>query len=180
MRKVLTSTICIAAAISLTACGSSASKPSNTQVATTALTQELIKQSASTAASPLKFNTTQAGCTATRVVSSVGEAKLQSYGLLDAKFHGTPKTLDEVTLSKADATAVVGAIIDCLGEATFTTDLSEAVTSSITGANTGTQRTCLQDKLTVAALKPMLISSLSGDKLAATHFYAGLLTCTRG
>lgn len=191
MRKVLTGTICAIATVSLTACGSSnpnassnANAPAmpslsaNAKIAATALAQELVKQSA-TSTSPLKFNSTQAECAASHVVSSVGEAKLQSYGLIDSTYRATDNTLDNVTMSKADATSVVTAFIDCLGESAFTQDLADAVSSSIPGATGASQRACLQNKLTAAALKPMLVSTLSGNQQAATNFYAGLLKCAK-
>ncbi|HWU33135.1 MAG TPA: hypothetical protein VN108_09685 [Marmoricola sp.] len=151
---------------------------SSSRAAASALSDELVRQS-SAASGPLKFNATQSSCAATRVVSAVGADKLRTYGLLSNAYRPTSKTLDDVTMSKADATSVVDAFIDCLGASTFTRYLADAVTSSVQGANTASQRTCLQDKLTVTALKPMLINTLSGDKQAATQFYAGLLTCTK-
>lgn len=194
MRRSAVAVACLLATLSLAACGSSkpsTSQPgtstapsmptltdSNSRTAASALTNELVRQS-STASGPLKFSATQAECAATRVVSAVGADKLRGYGLLSSTYQPTSKTLDDVTMSKADATSVVNAFIDCLGASAFTQYLADAVSSSIQGANTTAQRTCLQNKLTVAALKPMLVNTLSGDKQAATQFYAGLLTCTK-
>lgn len=189
MGKILTGAVCVVAAVSLSACGSSKSSttpsPSasshsqtSTQLATASLRDELLLQS-STTASPLTFSSSQAECTARQVIAAVGVDMLRTYGLLNTQYQATAKTLDQVTLSRADATSVVNAFIACLGQNNFAQAMSRAVTSSITGAHTAAQHSCLMGKLTVAALKPMLIDSLSGNRQAATQFYAGLLTCTK-
>lgn len=174
MSKVPNATVCAIAALSLAACGSST--PSASDTATTSLKTELMQQSASSA-SPFTFSDTQAQCTASRVVNAVGTTGLRTYGLLNSENKATTKTLDGTTLSAKDATAVVNAIIDCLGSANFTTALTTAVSKSITGAETASQRACLESKLTTAALKPMLIATLSGNQGAAQAYTQSLLTC---
>lgn len=177
MRKVLNGTVCVIAAVSLAACGSS--KPSAVDTATASLKAELLRQSASSA-SPFTFSDAQAQCAASRVVTSVGTPALQRYGLLNAENKATSKTLDDSTLSTGDATAVVNAIVDCLGSPTFTRALTDAVSKNIQGSRTAAQRACLEGKLTIAVLKPMLIATLSGDQSAATTFAQNLASCMTG
>ena len=174
MSRVLTGTACAIAVIALSACGSSA--PSAADTATASFKAELIHQSASSA-SPFAFSDAQAQCTAHRVVTSVGTAPLQSYGLLNAENQATSKTLNDARLSAKDATSVVNAIIDCLGSANVTKALSDAIGKTIKGARTAAQRTCLESKLTIKALKPMLIATLSGDQAAGQAFAQNLLSC---
>lgn len=174
MIKVLSGTVCVVAAFALSACGSSA--PSAADTATASLKAELLQQSASSA-SPFTFTDSQAQCTASRVVSTVGTSALQHYGLVNAENKATKKTLDDTTLSAKDATTVVNAIIDCLGSSNFTRALTDAVSKNIKGTKTVTQRACLESKLTAATLKPMLIATLSGDQTEAQTFGQSLLSC---
>lgn len=175
MRNLATAAACVITALSVTACGSS-STDSATRTATASLKSELLQQSAS-AASPFTFSDAQAQCAASKVVGSVGTARLQTYGLLNAQNQATPKTLDATTLSAADATAVVHAIVDCLGPANVTHALTAAVGKSLPGTRTAAQRACLESKLTIGALEPMLIETLSGHPTAAQTFYASLASC---
>jgi hypothetical protein len=177
MSKVVIGAVCVVTAISLTACGSSG--PSANDTATASLKAELLQQSASSA-SPFTFSDSQAQCAASRVVTSVGTSALQHYGLLNAENKATSKTLDSSTLSTGDATAVVNAIVDCLGSANFSKALTDAVSKNIKGTKTAAQRACLEGKLTVAVLKPMLISTLSGDQSAAGTFAQNLASCMTG
>lgn len=172
MSKVLAAAIGIVAAASLAACGSD----NATGTATASLKAELLQQSQS-GASAFTFSDAQAQCTASRIAQEVGAKQLQQYGLLDAKNQTTPKTLDTTTMSAKDATTVVDAIINCLGEANFTKALADAVDKSIPDAKSQAQRDCLQSKLTIVALKPMLIASLSGDSAPAQKFSDALLSC---
>jgi hypothetical protein len=80
-------------------------------------------------------------------------------------------------LSEKDAAAVVNAIIDCLGETTVTKALSSAVNKSLTGSRTAAQRACIESKLTLTALKPVLIDTLSGNQTTAQAFYRSLGSC---
>lgn len=171
MRAFIVGAACL---LALTACGSTSSD-SATDTATASLKAELVQQSAKHA-SAFTFNDAQAQCTASTVVKALGAKGLQSYGLLDTENKTTDLTLDDVRLTKADATSVVNAFIDCLGAATFTKALSDAVNTQLT-TKTAEQRTCLTQKLTAAALKPMLIASLSGDDDATTKFNASLEAC---
>lgn len=173
MSKVLTAAIGVVAALTLAACGSSDQAAT---AATASIKSELLQQSAS-GATAFKFSDGQAQCAASTIVKNVGTKNLQHYGLLDDKFQGTPKTLDDVTMSKGDATTVVNALIDCLGEANFTQALADAVNKTITGNQAQAQRDCLKSKLTATALRPMLIATLSGDTAAAQKFVTEITSC---
>lgn len=175
MSRVLVGSVCAIAAVSLSACGTSA--PSAADTATASFKAELLQQSIS-AASPFMFTPAQAQCAASRVVSAVGTPALQRYGLLDAQNKATTKTLDSTTLTAQDATSVVNAIIDCLGSANFTKALTTAIDKTIKGTQTAAQRACLESKLTAARLKPMLIATLSGNQGAAQVFAQGVIACT--
>lgn len=163
--------------LSLSACGGSSSSGDHAAaVARGALTAELLRQSAS-AASPFRFTEPQARCVANRVVSAVGTSGLQTYGLLNADNLATTKTLDDTILSTKDATAVVNAIIGCLGAGNVTQALTAAVGKSIKGTASAPQRACIEEKLTIGVLKPMLIATLSGNKATAQAFVQGLSAC---
>jgi len=159
----------------MAACGGTGT-PSAAATATASLKAELLQQSA-TSASPFTFSESQAQCAASRVVNGVGTTALQSYGLLSADNKATSKTLDGTKMTPKDATAVVNAIVDCLGADTFASALRTAVSKNITGTKTASQRACLESKLTVSTLKPMLIATLSGDPSAAQAFSQGLVAC---
>ena len=174
MKRLISAVLSTGAVLVLAACGSSA--PSAADTATASLKAELLQQSASSA-SPFTFSDAQAQCAANRVVTSVGTSALQHYGLLNAENKATTKTLNDSTLSVGDATSVVNAIVDCLGSSTFTKALTDAVAKNIKGTKTASQRACLEGKLTVAVLKPMLISTLSGDESTAATFAQNLASC---
>ena len=176
MRKLFTAAACVITAIALTACGSSSSADSGASTATASLKSELLQQSAS-AASPFTFTDAQAHCAASRVVAAVGTARLQTYGLLNAQNQATAKTLDGTTLSNADASAVVHAIVDCLGPANVTRALAAAIGKSLPGTRTASQRACFESKLAIATLEPVLIETLSGHPTAAQRFYESLASC---
>lgn len=175
MARLLGRVALVVALASLAACGSSSGDPGKT-AATASLKSELLQQSAS-AASPFTFTDAQAECAASKVVGSVGTARLQRYGLLNAQNQATTKTLDGTTLTSADATVVVSAIVDCLGPANVTKTLADAVGRSLPGSRTAAQRACLDRKLAIATLEPMLIDTLTGHQAAAQAFYASLASC---
>lgn len=168
--------LCAVLAVIASACGGGSSRDAAATAASTSLKAELLDQSAS-GASPFRFTNAQAGCTASRVVSAVGTARLQTYGLLNAEDKATTKTLDDTTLSTNDATSVVNAIIDCLGSDNFTAALQNAIGKNIKGTKTTAQRRCLEDKLTPSRLRPMLIATLSGNRASAQGFAQSLLSC---
>lgn len=176
MVRVLGPGVIVVALALLAGCGSSPAGDPGVKAATASLKSELLQQSAS-AASPFTFTDAQAQCAASKVVGSVGTARLQKYGLLNAQNQATAKTLDSTTLTSPDATAVVSAIVDCLGPANVTKALATAVGRSLPGSRTAPQRACLERKLTIAALKPMLIDTLTGHQAAAQAFYASLASC---
>lgn len=176
MARLLGRVALLVALASVAACGSSPAGDTATSTATASLKSELLQQSAS-AASPFTFTDGQAQCAASKVVGSVGTVRLQKYGLLNAQNRATAKTLDSTRLTAPDATAVVSAIINCLGPANVTRALADAVGRSLPGSRTARQRACLESKLTVAALKPMLIDTLTGQQAAAQAFYASLASC---
>lgn len=175
MKRSLLAALCALLALSSSACGGGKGDAA-ARTATASLQAELLQQSAS-GASAFRFSAGQAQCTASRVVDAVGTTRLRSYGLLDAENKATTKTLDDTTLSTKDATAVVNAVIDCLGSDTFTSTLRTAVGKSFSTAKTAAQRACLESKLTIATLKPMLIATLSGDHAAGQTFAHSLLAC---
>lgn len=179
-RTSLIGALCVVAALSLTACGSAptndSASNSGTTTAIASFKAQLLEQSTQHT-SPFTFDDSSAQCVARTVVDAVGLQQLQDYELLDANNTATDKTLDEVTMSTADASAVVNGLVDCLGVKEFNAALKNAVTSSITGKGAAAQRACLTTKLTADALKPMLIASLSGDAQAATAFNAELAAC---
>ncbi|MGN6161015.1 MAG: hypothetical protein ACTHOG_04850 [Marmoricola sp.] len=176
MKRPLLAALCVIVALTSTACGGGQHHVSGASAATASLKAELLRQSASKA-SPFTFSDTQAQCTASRIVSAVGTSSLQQYGLLTSANQTTSKTLNDTTLSAKDAGSVVNAIIDCLGEANVTEALTAAVSRSLKGARTAAQRACLTSKLTIAALRPMLIDTLSGNQATAQAFYRGLASC---
>lgn len=176
MKRSLLAALCAVLALTSSACGGGGQQNPAVATASTSLESELLQQSAS-GVSPFKFSAAQAACTTSGVVNGVGTARLQTYGLLNAENKATAKTLDDTTLSTKDATSVVDAIIGCLGSANFTAALQRAVTKNITGTKTAAQRACLEDKLTVALLRPMLIATLTGDHASAVSFTQALLSC---
>lgn len=176
MRRILVAGLGAALVVSTAGCGSTSHQDAAAQTATSSLKAELLHQS-SASASAFTFTDAQAQCAASRVVNAIGTSGLQRYGLLSTENKATTKTLDDTTLSRADASTVVTAIIECLGAGTFTRDLTTAVSKSITGTQTASQRACLESKLTVDALKPMLIDTLSGNQVRAQTFYLGLASC---
>jgi len=176
VKRTLLAAFCTAVLLSSSACGGGGQVDSGASVATASFKAELLRQSAS-GASPFTFSNAQAQCAASRVVTAIGTTGLRTYGLLNAANKATAKTLDDTTLSPTDASAVVNAIIDCLGEAAVTRTLTAAVSKSLTGTRTAAQRACLDAKLTIAALKPVLIDTLTGKRAAAQAFYQGLASC---
>jgi len=197
MNKMLIGAVSLVAAVTLTACGSSSNNnasnntsPSSTPTmsggggggsgsdAVKALIKaEILKSQSGSATNPFRMNDTQAGCTAKAVVDAVGVEKLHTYGFLTADNKLTGKKFTTSRFSVADATAVVNALFSCVGDTSFTNLMTREISASLPANLPAAQRSCIESKLTVAAIKRVIIAELSGQTNAAAQLTTAIEAC---
>lgn len=198
MNKALIAGLTVVAATALSACGSSGGSPSahnsspNTAAASTpppaaggsgaaavkaAIKAEILASQASSATNPFKMNASQADCTANAIVDAVGVDKLRAYGLLNADGKVTGKKFNAARFSTADATVVVNGIFNCVGDNTFAAAMRHSIEAGFASKATAAQRACLESKLTVAAMKRVIIAEISGQTAAVTQLTTAIEAC---
>ena len=197
MNRFLAGTISALALTTLTACGSSSpasstgnsSSPSvsptsaqNTggsgaAAAEAAIKADILANESTSATNPYRMNDAQAGCVANTIVNAIGVDKLHSYGLLTADNKVTTKKFSATRFSVADATVVVDGIFQCVGNSELTSMMKKAIDSSLPATMTAAQRTCIEGKITVSAVKTVLIGEISGNTAAITQLESSVEAC---
>ncbi|MGN6161016.1 MAG: hypothetical protein ACTHOG_04855 [Marmoricola sp.] len=202
MNKVLIGAVSVVAATMLTACGSSP-KATSTTASTSAsptvtssstapstggsgadavkalVKAEILKNQRATAANPFRMSDAQAGCTANAIVDALGVHKLHAYGLITADDKLTGKRLAATKFSVADATAVVNALFSCVGNGSFTDLMKREINARLPATLPAAQRACIAGKLTVPAVKHVLIAELSGQADATAQLTTAIEACMR-
>ena len=159
------------ATATLAACGSSGD-PAASQ-AITSLKSAYISEGKTDTANPIG-NDQAAGCFSSAIVSQIGVTHLKADGVLDAQGNAVSGKLGNLTASQADATTIVNALFNCVGEAKMSAALAAgmAQNSSLKPA----VKACLAKVLTVPTVKAFMIADYQGKSSAA--YQAGLKSFT--
>lgn len=157
-----------AVAFALAACGSASNPVADKAKA--AIKADILKnQTGNSIVGSKGFSATQAGCFSGKFVDGVGVNQLVKDGLITAT--GATKksiTSSNLQLPKADATTFVTSIFDCTdGGAPIMSTFRSKLDTTL-ASYTATQRTCVENKVTIDVIKSIFVAGLSGDTGAAS------------
>ena len=159
--RTLSAVVAASMALTLSACGG----PSDEDKAATALSKSLMKGS-----DTLKVTQKEADCVGKKMVDNVGLKDLQKYGLI-TKDLKADNPVDNVKMSKEDATGAADAITDC----TDTVALMKKSMGSTDALDAKTKK-CLDDALTEDTVHDLFVALFSGDTAAAQQKIAEPMT----
>lgn len=192
MNKMLICAVGLAAAFTLTACGSSNNSPSSSSSSNSpaagsggsgsdALKAEIkakiLQDQTGSASDPFRMDAARAECTANGVVDALGVDKLRSYGLITSDNKLTTKKFNATHFSTADATTLVDVLFQCVGGSTFASTIQHEIDASLPATMPSSVRTCIESKLNVATVKSVIIAELSGHNSAVAQMETSVTSC---
>ena len=183
MTKILTAAVLTATALSMSACGGGQSGPSAAQrhdaTATRSISRQLVASTGkgTDLLSQFPIKKKSADCVASGLVDKIGTKRLQTYGVLDAKYHAKKSISSGIKLRPADAQKATSTVFTCLD---VPTAVKKVVASRI-ATLPAKSRACFNRALNDKNLKPVFEKFFEGDPNGAQQaLQAPLAKCAVG